>query len=98
MLVEPNAVVLIRGDKVCLYKLTSGGTTLLESYSRAEAIVIGEELIEAAVKIQRDYHRKPEAHPCRNPGCEQPTARGSVYCSRACYMAHRRGNRSEEPS
>lgn len=91
--VEPNSVVLIQGNKVLLYGLNRGGTMLLDTYSRSEAIAIGEELIEAAIKIQRRTRRAAPSLPadttCRNPGCGKPTGNGHVYCSRPCYVVHR---------
>lgn len=55
--IELQSVVLIQGNRVCLYGLTSGGGKLLDSYSRDEALLIGDELIEAALKVQRKRGR-----------------------------------------
>lgn len=55
--IELQSVVMIRGEKICLYGLTSGGGKLLDAYSRDEALVIGNELIEAALKVQRKRGR-----------------------------------------
>lgn len=98
--VELNSIVLIRGKTVCLYGMTGQGTKFLDSYSREEALVIGNELIEAALKIQRKERRRGEVRPmpgeaCRNPACGQPAGNGQLYCSHPCYVTHRWRSQSE---
>lgn len=99
----PDSMVLIKGERVLLYGLTSSGPVLLETYRKAEAIALGEQLIEAAIKIQRKTTRKTDGpsapppvddHPCRS--CGHPTLRGHLYCSHPCYIADRWGAKATE--
>ncbi|MCS6302338.1 MAG: hypothetical protein H8K07_01530 [Nitrospira sp.] len=98
---EVNSAVLIQADKVCLCGPTDGEPTVLAEYSQQGALLLGYELIEAALKLRHKLKQgRPRkvplsAEPC--PMCGKAVRHGHLYCSKRCYFAKRYGHTVEAP-